>query len=67
VASIVRIGEGLRVSTVAEGIEDAAQLRALREMGCDLGQGFLFGRPMSAADFESYIDVPAVPGYEMAE
>ena len=66
VASIVRIGQGLRVCTVAEGIEDGAQLRALRNMGCDLGQGYLFGRPMSAADFESYLSVSGRPGYEMA-
>jgi EAL domain-containing protein (putative c-di-GMP-specific phosphodiesterase class I) len=53
--SIVRIGQGLRVTTVAEGIEDAVQLRALQRIGCDHGQGFHFARPMSAADFERYI------------
>ncbi len=53
--SIVRIGQGLRVTTVAEGIEDAVQLRTLQRLGCDRGQGFYFARPMSAADFENYI------------
>jgi diguanylate cyclase (GGDEF)-like protein/PAS domain S-box-containing protein len=53
--SIVRIAHGLRVTTVAEGIEDGAQLRALRTMGCDHGQGYHFARPMSGADFERYI------------
>jgi len=53
--SIVRIGQGLRVTTVAEGIEDTAQLGALRRLGCDYGQGFHFARPMSAADFEAFI------------
>jgi len=53
--SIVRIAHGLRVTTVAEGIEDAAQLRALQAMGCDHGQGYHFARPMSGADFERYI------------
>jgi diguanylate cyclase (GGDEF)-like protein/PAS domain S-box-containing protein len=53
--SIVRIAHGLRVTTVAEGIEDAAQLRALQDMGCDHGQGYHFARPMSGADFERYI------------
>ena len=66
VGSIVRIGQGLRVCTVAEGIEDGAQLRALRNMGCDLGQGYFLGRPMSAADFESYVRGSGRPGYEMA-
>ncbi|HYH47917.1 MAG TPA: bifunctional diguanylate cyclase/phosphodiesterase, partial [Acidimicrobiia bacterium] len=55
VGSIVRIGEGLRVATVAEGIEDEVQLEALRRLGCDKGQGYLFAAPMSAADFERYI------------
>ncbi|HLJ07124.1 MAG TPA: EAL domain-containing protein, partial [Acidimicrobiia bacterium] len=53
--SIVRIAHGLRVTTVAEGIEDRAQLRALQTMGCDHGQGYHFARPMSGADFERYI------------
>jgi EAL domain-containing protein (putative c-di-GMP-specific phosphodiesterase class I) len=39
---------------VAEGIETPAQLRALRDMGCELGQGFLFARSLSAGDFEAY-------------
>jgi diguanylate cyclase (GGDEF)-like protein len=55
VGSIIRIGQGMRLVTVAEGIEDAAQLRALQRLGCDHGQGYHFARPMSAADFETYI------------
>jgi diguanylate cyclase (GGDEF)-like protein len=55
VESIIRIGQGLRVTTVAEGIEDATQLRVLQQLGCDRGQGYHFARPMSAADFEAYI------------
>jgi diguanylate cyclase (GGDEF)-like protein len=53
--SIIRIGQGLRVTTVAEGIEDTTQLEALQRLGCDHGQGYYFARPMSAADFEAYI------------
>jgi diguanylate cyclase (GGDEF)-like protein len=55
VGSIIRIGQGMRVTTVAEGIEDPTQLKALQRLGCDRGQGYHFARPMSAADFESYI------------
>jgi two-component system CheB/CheR fusion protein len=40
---------GLRV--VAEGVESAAQVQALRKEGCDVGQGFHFHRPMKADDF----------------
>jgi EAL domain-containing protein (putative c-di-GMP-specific phosphodiesterase class I) len=53
--SIVRIGQGLNLTTVAEGIEDHAQLQVLRTMGCDLGQGFLFSRPVPAERVEQFI------------
>jgi len=36
------------VVVVAEGVETADQLRVLRQLGCGMGQGFLFGRPSSA-------------------
>jgi EAL domain-containing protein (putative c-di-GMP-specific phosphodiesterase class I) len=52
--SIVRIGQGLRLTTVAEGIETASQLGALRSMGCELGQGFYFARSLSPTDFEAF-------------
>ncbi|HLL26462.1 MAG TPA: EAL domain-containing protein [Xanthobacteraceae bacterium] len=31
---------------VAEGIENISELKALRDMGCDTGQGYLFGKPL---------------------
>ena len=43
VDAIVSLGRALHLSTVAEGIENPQQLRQLRAMGCDLGQGYLFG------------------------
>jgi diguanylate cyclase (GGDEF)-like protein len=52
--SIVRIGQGLRLTTVAEGIETATQLGALRSMGCELGQGFYYAPSLSPADFEAF-------------
>jgi len=53
--SIVRIGQGLRLTTVAEGIEDAAQLEVLRQLHCDLGQGYHFARPLPATEFEAFV------------
>jgi EAL domain-containing protein (putative c-di-GMP-specific phosphodiesterase class I) len=42
----VALGTSLGLETVAEGIETPDQLARLVEMGCPLGQGFLFSRPM---------------------
>jgi diguanylate cyclase (GGDEF)-like protein len=52
--AIVALGQTLGLAIVAEGIEDSAQLDRLRELGCQLGQGYLLGRPMSAAQFEAW-------------
>jgi diguanylate cyclase (GGDEF)-like protein len=48
VAAVVGLAHSLGLSTVAEGIEDAATAEVLRELGCDLGQGWLFGHAMPA-------------------
>jgi EAL domain-containing protein (putative c-di-GMP-specific phosphodiesterase class I) len=45
-AAIMAIGERLGLEVVAEGIERPEQIAALQNLGFDLGQGFLFGRPM---------------------
>jgi diguanylate cyclase (GGDEF)-like protein/PAS domain S-box-containing protein len=50
VRTIVGLGQTLGMATVAEGIEDVVQLRALREMGCDFGQGYLLSRPVPAGE-----------------
>ena len=49
-SAIVAIGRSLGVTMVAEGIEEPGQLERLRELGCELGQGFLFARPGRADD-----------------
>ena len=51
---INELAHRLDVPTVAEGVETADQVDALREIGCDLLQGFLFARPMPAADLVSW-------------
>lgn len=48
VRSIVDLCRTLRLQTVAEGIEEREQLEVLAELGCDLGQGYLFSRPVPA-------------------
>ena len=44
--AIVSLGRTLNLRIVAEGIEEPTQLDRLRALGCELGQGFLFARPM---------------------
>jgi diguanylate cyclase (GGDEF)-like protein/PAS domain S-box-containing protein len=48
VRAILGLAQGLGVKTVAEGIEGAAQLEALRDLECDLGQGYYFSKPLTA-------------------
>ncbi|HMO69306.1 MAG TPA: EAL domain-containing protein, partial [Novosphingobium sp.] len=45
VRSIIKLAHALGQEVVAEGIEDAATLAALKQMNCDIGQGYLIGRP----------------------
>ena len=51
VQAIATLGRSLQMRVTAEGIETEEQLAALRGMGCDEGQGYLLGRPASAAAF----------------
>ncbi|MFD8972769.1 aminotransferase class I/II-fold pyridoxal phosphate-dependent enzyme [Streptomyces sp. NPDC059593] len=55
VEGIVRIADVLGLLVVAEGIEHEEQRELLAEMGCRYGQGFLFARPMTAHQAESYL------------
>jgi diguanylate cyclase (GGDEF)-like protein/PAS domain S-box-containing protein len=50
VRSVLELSETLGLETVAEGVEDDAQLSSLRDLRAALGQGFLFSRPLDAAD-----------------
>jgi diguanylate cyclase (GGDEF)-like protein/PAS domain S-box-containing protein len=53
--TVVQVGRELGLRVIAEGIEQPRQLAALREMGCDYGQGFLVARPMAAPGVEALI------------
>ena len=52
VGSTINLGKQLGLSVIAEGIEDRATADLLRGMGCQEGQGYYYGPPMPAADFE---------------
>lgn len=55
VRGICGIAKGLEVPLVAEGIETPDHVTALRAMGCEYGQGFLFSRPVGEADAGEYL------------
>lgn len=55
VQTILMIARNLGLECVAEGIEHDSQLALLREQGCALGQGYLFGRPMTEAEFLAWM------------
>ena len=53
VTAIVNLAQTLGMATTAEGIEEDAQAVGLRAMGCDLGQGYLFSRPLRDIDLRA--------------
>jgi EAL domain-containing protein (putative c-di-GMP-specific phosphodiesterase class I) len=55
VASIVDIGKSLGIEVVAEGVETMEHARMLKDLGCDMLQGFVFGQAMSAAELKAFI------------
>jgi EAL domain-containing protein (putative c-di-GMP-specific phosphodiesterase class I)/ActR/RegA family two-component response regulator len=55
VRSIIELARNLGVESVAEGVEDRETLELLRELNCDLVQGFYIARPMEAADASDWI------------
>lgn len=50
VAAVVGLGQSLGLSTVAEGVETREQAEMLRWLGCELGQGWFFGKPAPAEE-----------------
>jgi diguanylate cyclase (GGDEF)-like protein/PAS domain S-box-containing protein len=57
--AIVALGDTLRLKTVAEGIETAAQCEALRALGCGLGQGFHFSPPLPPEELIGLLEAQA--------
>ena len=65
VASVVSLGHALGLLVVAEGIETAAQLETLRDLGCDLGQGFYLARPAPAGDLTPVLRRPRTAAWNI--
>ncbi len=55
IEATVRVARSLGMGTVAEGIETQAQAAVIRALGCDKGQGYLFGRPLTSEDATAWL------------
>ena len=52
---VIEIANFLDVPVIAEGVENEEQYKVLREMGCDLIQGYYFSKPVAPEEFEVFI------------
>ncbi|HNQ75478.1 MAG TPA: EAL domain-containing protein [Pseudothauera hydrothermalis] len=52
---VIALARSLRMRSIAEGVETEAQRLRLIELGCDEGQGYLFGRPMALDEFTAWL------------
>ncbi len=51
----IQLADGMRLKTVAEGVETADQVAALQVLGCDYIQGYYYSRPLPQEEFECYL------------
>jgi len=56
VRTVLAMSHGLNIKVVAEGVETAEQLKFLKRRRCDEAQGYLFARPISAAEFPAAVE-----------
>ncbi|EQA54391.1 putative bifunctional diguanylate cyclase/phosphodiesterase [Leptospira kmetyi] len=55
IKTILALAESLNLNTIAEGIESEDQRELLKAQGCGMGQGFLFSKPLSIRDLETFV------------
>jgi diguanylate cyclase (GGDEF)-like protein/PAS domain S-box-containing protein len=66
-SAIIALGTSLSLEVVAEGIELPEQASSLEELGCELGQGFLFARPMDSDALTKFLTVAGASTQEDVE
>jgi diguanylate cyclase (GGDEF)-like protein/PAS domain S-box-containing protein len=54
--AIIQLSKSLALKVIAEGIETEEQFQLLKQNGCDVAQGYLFGKPMAPLDFENFLN-----------
>ena len=55
IRTLVQLGKALAIETLAEGVEQQQELTLLQQEQCDSGQGFLFARPLTVPDVETFL------------
>lgn len=65
--TIIELGKRFGLKTVAEGIETMPESHKMQDLGCDIGQGYLFARPMPKADFLDALGRRMIGGPRPAE
>lgn len=55
IKTVIELAKNLDLATIAEGVENAAQLELLRKMGCDEIQGYYLSKPIPSTDFEELL------------
>ncbi len=63
VTAILQMAQGLKMGTVAEGVETVEQLALLRHLGCGDFQGYLVSHPVAAPEFEHFLRGPGIAGW----
>ncbi|HEX3691900.1 MAG TPA: EAL domain-containing protein, partial [Solirubrobacteraceae bacterium] len=56
IRTLVQLGKSLSIETLAEGIEQTSELSLLRQESCDVGQGFLFARPLDVQACDAFLE-----------
>ena len=61
VEAIIQLGHNLCLTVIAEGVETDKQLAALRDLGCDEAQGYLFCGPVPPDEFTAWVEARPQP------
>lgn len=56
-SAVIKIAKSMDIETIAEGVEYDGQAAILKDMGCDYIQGYLYGKPMTARDFQKRLEI----------
>jgi diguanylate cyclase (GGDEF)-like protein/PAS domain S-box-containing protein len=66
VEAVIGLAKVLELDVVAEGVETRGQLEILREMGCRMGQGFLFSEPLGTGQMEAFLSAASASAGRLA-